>query len=145
MLQYFQKKAHKNHPQKLLRKTQIHFFSLLPWAAQMAQTEEFMFQNVAYRPTVYRTGAFSMFPMLGTNLCLKAAWGRQKRQVCKIDANDYFLVIRITWFGIRINKVLTRVVCSIEAVKDRVSQPYDLIGFQSCLRDIRALFLSLCT
>ena len=22
----------------------------------MAQTEEFMFQNVAYRPTVYRTG-----------------------------------------------------------------------------------------
>ena len=23
----------------------------------MAQTEEFMFQNVAYRPTVYRTGA----------------------------------------------------------------------------------------
>ena len=27
------------------------FFSLLPWAAQTAQTEEFMFQNVAYRPT----------------------------------------------------------------------------------------------
>ena len=26
--------------------------------AQMAQTEEFMFQNVAYRPTVYRTGSF---------------------------------------------------------------------------------------
>ena len=23
----------------------------------MAQTEEFMFQNVAYRPTVYKTGA----------------------------------------------------------------------------------------
>jgi hypothetical protein len=23
---------------------------------EMAQTEEFMFQNVAYRPTVYRTG-----------------------------------------------------------------------------------------
>ena len=34
-------------------KTQIH---LLPWAAQMALTEEFMFQNVAYRATVYRTG-----------------------------------------------------------------------------------------
>ena len=33
------------------------FFSLLPWAAQTAQTEEFMFQIVAYRPTVYRTGA----------------------------------------------------------------------------------------
>ena len=33
------------------------FFFLLPWAAQTTQTEEFMFQNVAYRPTVYRTGA----------------------------------------------------------------------------------------
>ena len=50
-------KSWKNHPQKLLRKTQIHFFSLTASTAQMAQTEEFMFQNVAYRPTVYRTGA----------------------------------------------------------------------------------------
>ena len=33
------------------------FFPLLPWAAQTAQTEEFKFQNVAYRPTVYKTGA----------------------------------------------------------------------------------------
>ena len=49
-------KSWKKHPEKLLRKTQIHFFSLLPWAAQTAQTEEFMFQNVAYRPTVYKTG-----------------------------------------------------------------------------------------
>ena len=46
----------KNHPQKLLRKTQIQFFFLTASTAQMAQTEEFMFQNVAYRPTVHRTG-----------------------------------------------------------------------------------------
>ena len=32
------------------------FFPLTASSAQMAQTEEFMFQNVAYRPTVYRTG-----------------------------------------------------------------------------------------
>ena len=38
----------KKHPQKLLRKTQIHFFFLTAWAAQTAQTEEFIFQNVAY-------------------------------------------------------------------------------------------------
>ena len=50
-------KSLKNHPQKLLRKTQINFFFLTAWAAQMAQTEEFMFQNMAYRTTVYRTGA----------------------------------------------------------------------------------------
>ena len=31
-------------------------FSLLTWAAQTAQTEEFMFQNVAYRPTVQKAG-----------------------------------------------------------------------------------------
>jgi hypothetical protein len=37
----------------LLRKTQIHFFFL---GAQTAQIEEFMFQNVACTPTVYRTG-----------------------------------------------------------------------------------------
>ena len=30
-------------------------FTLLPWAAQTTQTE-FLFQNVAYRPTVYKTG-----------------------------------------------------------------------------------------
>ena len=35
------------------------FFFLGPWAAQMAQTEEFMFWNVAYRPTVYKTGVVS--------------------------------------------------------------------------------------
>ena len=49
-------KSWKNHPQKLLRITQIHFFFLTAWAAQTAQTEEFMFRNVVYRPTVYRTG-----------------------------------------------------------------------------------------
>ena len=37
----------------LLRKTQI-----LPW---VAQTEELMFQNVAYRPTVYKTGVTTHF------------------------------------------------------------------------------------
>ena len=46
----------KKHPQKLFKNTQF-FLSILPWAAQMDhQKEEFMFQNVAYRPTVYKTG-----------------------------------------------------------------------------------------
>ena len=49
-------KSLKNHPQKLLRIPQIHFFSFTALTAQMAITEEFMFQNVAYGPTVYRTG-----------------------------------------------------------------------------------------
>ena len=50
-----QKVEKKNHPQKSLRNTQC-FFSLLPWAAQTAKEEKFMFQNVSYRPTVYKTG-----------------------------------------------------------------------------------------
>ena len=32
------------------------FFSFTASLAQMAQAEEFMFQNVAYRPTIYNTG-----------------------------------------------------------------------------------------
>ena len=36
-------------PQKVAQKNSNPFFFLLPWAAQTAQTEEFMFQNVAYR------------------------------------------------------------------------------------------------
>ena len=35
------------------------FFALLPWSAQTAQIEEFVFQNVAYRPTVYKTRIWS--------------------------------------------------------------------------------------
>ena len=34
-----------------MARVSIHVLTL-----QTAQTEEFMFQNVAYRPTVYRTG-----------------------------------------------------------------------------------------
>ena len=44
----------KKHPQKMLRNAQ--FFLPTPWATQTAQTEEFMFQNVTYRPTVHKTG-----------------------------------------------------------------------------------------
>ena len=51
-MQIFSADGHK----KLLRKTQIHFFFLTALTAQTAKTEEFMFQNVAYRPTVYRNG-----------------------------------------------------------------------------------------
>ena len=36
------------------------FLSLLPCASQTAQIEEFMFQNMAYRATVYRTGLQSL-------------------------------------------------------------------------------------
>ena len=43
-------------PSKVAQKNSNPLFFLTAWAAQTAQTEEFMFQNVAYRPTVYRTG-----------------------------------------------------------------------------------------
>ena len=51
-LQYLKKNAHKKLKKNTLKSCSENikstFFSLLPWAAQMAQTEEFMFQNVAY-------------------------------------------------------------------------------------------------
>ena len=52
---------------KLPRKTQIHFSSLLPWASQTAKTEEIMFQNVAYRPTVYRIGIYPIQLIVPSN------------------------------------------------------------------------------
>ena len=45
----------KKPPSKIAQKYS-NLFS--PWAAQTAQTEEFMFQNVAYKPTVYETGDY---------------------------------------------------------------------------------------
>ena len=45
-------KSWKNHPQNLLRNT--HFFPYCP----NDLTEEFMFQNVAYRPTLYKIGIY---------------------------------------------------------------------------------------
>ena len=41
---------------KVAQKNSNPLFFLTAWAAQTAKTEEFMFQNVANRPIVYRTG-----------------------------------------------------------------------------------------
>ena len=72
-LQCFQKKffcpqkVEKNHPQKLLRKTQIHLFSpYCPDLPKQPKQKNSMFQNVAYRPTVYRTGSLGH---TNTELC----------------------------------------------------------------------------
>ena len=35
--------------QWIYKAPQIYFFALMPWAAQMAQTEEFLLQNEAYK------------------------------------------------------------------------------------------------
>ena len=53
---FFVHKKLKQPPSKVAQKNSDPLFSLTAWAAQTAQTEEFMFQNVAFRPTVYRTG-----------------------------------------------------------------------------------------
>ena len=47
-------KVEKNTLKTCSEKFKSTFCSLLPWAAQTAQTKEFMFQSVIYRPTVYR-------------------------------------------------------------------------------------------
>ena len=49
-------KSWKKLPTKVAKKHSNWFFSLLPWAAPTTQIKEFMFQNRAYRPTVYKTG-----------------------------------------------------------------------------------------
>jgi hypothetical protein len=42
----------KKTPSKVAQKNSNSLFFLTAWAAQTAQIEEFVFQNVAYRPTV---------------------------------------------------------------------------------------------
>ena len=49
-----------DHHQKLLRFPQIYFFFLTALTAQTTQTEEFLFLNVAYWLTVYRTGLLGL-------------------------------------------------------------------------------------
>ena len=46
----------KKPPLKVAQKNSNPLFFLNASTAQMAQTEEFMFQNMAYRPIVYKTG-----------------------------------------------------------------------------------------
>ena len=58
-------KSWKKTSQKLLRNIQKHFLHFCPelpkpGLAKMDHTEEFMIQNVAYRPTVYKTGGLSI-------------------------------------------------------------------------------------
>ena len=83
-------KSWKKHPQKLLRKPQIHFFSL---TAQTAQAEEFMFQNVAYWPTVYRTADTTMNYVFKWNnkvpLILIKRWPRKDKQVQNNDTKRW--------------------------------------------------------
>ena len=66
-LQCFQFSFCPQKVEKTILKTQIHFFSLTASSAQTVQTEEYMYQNVAYRPTVYRTGGCT-FVKLQENL-----------------------------------------------------------------------------
>jgi hypothetical protein len=60
----FSQKKLKKPFAKVAQKTSNPLFSLLPEAAQTAQTEEFMFQNVAYRPNVCRTGVTRYLSMM---------------------------------------------------------------------------------
>ena len=55
---FFVNKKLKKSPSKVAN-TQINFSP--SWAAQTDQTEEFMFENVAHRPTVYKTGTRKSF------------------------------------------------------------------------------------
>ena len=53
---FFAHKKLKKPPSKVAHKNSNPFFFLTALTAQTAQTKEFIFQNVVYRPTVYRTG-----------------------------------------------------------------------------------------
>ena len=58
-------KVEKPTPKSCSEKLKSTSFPFTASTAQMAQTKEFMFQNMAYRPTVYRTG-YSMKLTVGS-------------------------------------------------------------------------------
>ena len=53
---FFTRQKLKKPPSNVAQKYSNLLFSLTAWAAQTAQTDKFMFQNVTYKPAVYRTG-----------------------------------------------------------------------------------------
>ena len=57
-------------PSKVAQKNSNPLFFFTASTAQISQTEEFMFQHVAYRPTVYRTGVLT-FTSFSTALSIK--------------------------------------------------------------------------
>ena len=62
---FLRTKSLKKLASKVAQKNTNPFFFLTAWAAQ---TAEFMFQNVAYRPTVYRTGGMCYYHF-GNEVC----------------------------------------------------------------------------
>ena len=71
-------------------------FFLTASSAQTAQTENFMFQNVAYRPTVYRTGSklilrfrLILHPYAVNSFCSFFSFIKQKI-ADSLDLNHYF-------------------------------------------------------
>ena len=74
-LQYFKKNiAHKKLKKplsKVAQKNSNPLFFPYCLTAQMAQTEEFMFQNVELRPTVYRTGVPDDITILDSTNCVQ--------------------------------------------------------------------------
>ena len=102
-LQCFRKKFNFFCPQKVEKTTlkscseklKSTFF-LTASSAQTAQTENFMFQNVAYRPTVYRTGSklilrfrLILHPYAVNSFCSFFSFIKQKI-ADSLDLNHYF-------------------------------------------------------
>ena len=78
---FFAHKKLKKPPSKIAQKNSNPLFFPSASTAQTAQTEEFIFQNVAYRPTVYRTGVIvKRFHKVTTPLCTKGEGSQVSEQ-----------------------------------------------------------------
>ena len=90
----------KKPPSKVAQKYSI-FFS--PIAAKTAQTEEFIVQNVAYRPTVYRTGAEGRDKFTWTKLFPTSILAEFTAYDTECLYETVIKVIRLTSYKIDIN------------------------------------------
>ena len=94
---FFAYKKLKKPPSKVAQNNSNPLFFLTAWAAQMAQTEEFVLQNVAYRPTVYRTGydIWQVYLHVQWNLDLRKPVLRKNLDLRKIVGTTDFLVYNL--------------------------------------------------
>ena len=92
----------KKTPSKVAQKISNPLFFLTALTAQTEQTEEFMFQNVAYWPTVYRNGELGIHEKKKWAMYVSMNWQNDKSQAsrnCQDCLMSKWTITHVTFKG----------------------------------------------
>ena len=99
LLKYFcPPKVEKKPPSKVAQNSSILLFSPIALTTQKVQTEEFLFQNMAYWLTVYRTAVTALYTNLLVIKCL-LSWKWHPRS-SHIRTPNYLLYNKVGFFSV---------------------------------------------